>query len=65
MGMGMSPKDSVAAALKRISRFYPSYSGAMIAVTTTGEYGAAFTGFGGFQYTVFSPQLGTSTVLNA
>ena len=65
MGMGRSPRDAIVAALTRIRSFYPTYSGAMVAVTTAGEYGAAFTGFGGFQYTVYNPELGTSTVMDA
>lgn len=64
MGLGASPKDAATAALRKISTFYPHYSGALIAVTTSGEYGAAYTGFGGFQYTVYNPKLGNSTVLD-
>lgn len=65
MEMGMHPQDAVVAALKKIKGFYPSYHGAMVAVTTAGVYGAAYTGFGGFQYTVYNPELGKSTVLNS
>ena len=65
MSVGVHPKDAAMAALEKIHKFYPNYSGALIAVTTSGEYGAAFSGFGGFQYTVYSPELGKSTILNA
>ena len=63
MAAGMSPDQAAAAALRKISIFYPHYSGALIAVTSTGEYGAASTGFNGFQYTVYNPRLGVSTVM--
>ena len=65
MGQGMSPKDAITAVLKKISKFYPTYSGAMVAATTSGEYGAAYVGFSYFPYTVFNTDLGQSTVLNA
>lgn len=65
MGMGVSPKDAIEAALKKIKFYYPDFNGAMVAVTTSGEYGAGYSGFGGFQYTLFNPELGESTVLNA
>ncbi len=64
MSMGMSPVDAVTSALKNIAIFYPNYSGAMVAVTTSGDYGAAYTQFDGFSYTVFNPILGKSTVVN-
>ena len=63
MANGRSPKDAVQAALDKISKFYPNYSGGLIAITTKGEYGAASRGFGGFQYTVYNPKLGNSTVI--
>ncbi len=65
MAAGMSPKDAVDAALKKITVFYPKYYGAMIAVTTAGEYGAGYTTFVGFPYTVYNPELGKSTVIYA
>lgn len=65
MGLGMSPKDAITAVLKKISKFYPTYSGAMVAATTSGKYGAAYVGFGGFPYTVYTTDLGHSTVMNA
>lgn len=65
MGMGMSPKDAITAVLNKISKFYPTYSGAMVAATTSGEYGAAYLGFSYFPYTVYNTALGHSTVMNA
>lgn len=65
MAAGMQPKDAATAALQKISTFYPSFSGALIAVTTTGEHGAAYMGFGGFQYTLYNPDLGKPTLINA
>jgi N4-(beta-N-acetylglucosaminyl)-L-asparaginase len=65
MRTGTSPKDAIKTALDRIKVYYPNFSGAMVAVTTKGEYGAGSTGFGGFQYTLYNPQLGKSTVMNA
>lgn len=65
MGMGVSPKDAIKAALNKIKFYYPNFSGAMVAVTTAGEHGAGYTGFSEFQYTLYNPDLGKSTVLNA
>ena len=64
MRMGMSPDAAITAALKKISTYYPNYYGAMVAVTTSGEYGAAYTQFDGFSYTVFNPKLGKSTIIH-
>ncbi len=64
MRLGMKPADAVTVALKKISTYYPTYSGAMIAVTTSGEYGAAYTRFNGFSYTVYNPALKNSTVIH-
>lgn len=65
MRMGVSPKDAIKAALDKIKLSYPNFSGAMIAATTKGEYGAGYYGFSGFQYTVYNPDLAKSTVLDA
>ena len=64
MKMGMKPADAVTAALEKINTYYPTYTGAMVAVTTAGEYGAAYKRFNGFSYTVFNPTLGNSTVID-
>ena len=65
MASGMSPTDAAKAALDKISTYYPTFSGALIAISITGEYGAAYRNFGGFPYTVYNPDLGQSTIINA
>ncbi len=65
MAAGMSPTAAAQAALDKISIYYPNYSGALIAVSISGEYGAAYRNFAGFPYTVYNPDLGQSTILNA
>jgi len=39
MRSGVDPNDAAAAAIKRISRVYPSSSAAVIALNMTGHYG--------------------------
>ena len=65
MRTGTSPKDAIKAALDKIKLFYPKFNGALIAATTSGEYGAGYSGFAGFQYTLYNPDLGKSTVMDA
>lgn len=63
MRRGNSPTEAAQEAIKEILNYYPTYSGALIAVNTTGYYGAAYTGFSSFHYTVYNPTLGQSTVV--
>ena len=39
MRLGMDPTAAVEDALKRINRYYPEYSGALVAVNISGAYG--------------------------
>ena len=66
MASGMSPTDAAKAALDKISIYYPTFSGALIAVSITGEFGAAYKNFAdGFPYAVYNPDLGQSTIFYA
>lgn len=63
MKRGATPSEAATEALKEILTYYPSYGGGLIAVNVTGSYGAAYTGFSSFHYTVYNPILGNSTVI--
>jgi len=65
MSAGITPTAAAQAALAKISFYYPDFAGAIVAVDATGAYGAAYRNFAGFPYTVYSPELGKSTILNA
>ena len=39
MRAGMSPTDAVKEALDHIASYYPTFSGALVAVNVNGEYG--------------------------
>ena len=65
MRRGMSPTAAAQDAIKAIAEFYPTFSGAIIAVNATGGYSAASNGLGfPFRYTVYNPTLGNSTVVS-
>ncbi|OXA52414.1 N(4)-(Beta-N-acetylglucosaminyl)-L-asparaginase isoform X2 [Folsomia candida] len=60
MGMGLSPTEAAEEAIQKIARFYPTFSGALVAVNLRGEYGAACHGIAtGFPYCV-SPEAGSN-----
>ncbi len=63
MKAGASPGEAATEALDEIQAYYPSYGGALIAVNASGYYGAAYTGFPSFRYTVYNPILGNSSVI--
>ena len=63
MKRGKSPTVAAQEAISEIKAYYPSYGGALIAVNVSGDYGAAYSGFGSFHFTVYNPVLGTSTVV--
>jgi hypothetical protein len=44
MRRGMNPKDAVEDAISRIRRFYPTFLGALVAVSLNGEHAAATNG---------------------
>lgn len=53
MGNGMKPQDAAAVAISRIVKYYPTFSGALVAVNLKGEFGAACHGISnGFPYCV-------------
>jgi len=64
MKQGKSPTEAAQEAIKEIAQYYPSYGGALIAVNVSGYYGAAYTGFNSFEYTVYNPTLVNSTVIH-
>ncbi len=62
----MSPTAAAAqASLDKISTYYPTFKGALIAVAASGVYGAAYKNLDSFPYTVYNLDLGKSTVFNA
>ena len=63
MRHGMSPTAAAEDALSKIADFYPAFSGALVAVNISGDYGAASHGFANFKYTVYNPIFGNSTVI--
>ena len=65
MSAGITPAAAAQAALAKISFYYPDFAGAIVAVNAVGVYGAAYRNFAGFPYTVYNPDLGNSTILNA
>lgn len=61
MASGLSPKAAAEYAILKIARYYPTFSGALVAVNLKGEYGAACHGIqGGFPYCVSSPGTGNN-----
>lgn len=64
MRRGVSPTSAAEDAIQTIAKFYPTFSGALVAVNSSGDYGAASHGFSGFSYTVYNPILGNSTVIS-
>ncbi|XP_033112945.1 N(4)-(Beta-N-acetylglucosaminyl)-L-asparaginase-like [Anneissia japonica] len=62
MRQGMDPTSAAQDAIKRIIRFYPQFSGALVAITKSGSYGAACHGFGTFHYSVRNRNMQNVTV---
>ncbi|XP_078369248.1 N(4)-(Beta-N-acetylglucosaminyl)-L-asparaginase-like isoform X1 [Oculina patagonica] len=62
MRQGKSPSEAASLALARIARYYPKYSGGLVAVNKDGEFGAAAHGWTFFKYSVCNPDLGKVTV---
>lgn len=52
MRRGASPGDAAQTAIKRIAAHYPDFMGAVIALTKTGQYGAACHGITLFPFVV-------------
>ena len=64
MRQGMDPSCAAGQALLRISKHYPEFSGAIVALKIDGSYGAACYGFKNFTYALANSQLGDSKVLS-
>lgn len=60
MRNGLPPADAADKALKRVAKFYPNFMGAVVAVSISGEYGAACHGIpSGFPYSIMNPLMET------
>ena len=56
MRQGDSPAEAAEKAIRQIIRTYPTFSGALIAMTVKGQYGAACHNINrGFRYSVRGP----------
>lgn len=65
MQNGLSPEEAASGALKPIIKKYPHFSGAIVAASISGEYGAACHNFGGAaQYTVRTSSMQNATVFS-
>eukprot|EP00057_Strongylocentrotus_purpuratus_P013975 XP_011668449.1 PREDICTED: N(4)-(Beta-N-acetylglucosaminyl)-L-asparaginase [Strongylocentrotus purpuratus] len=60
---GMAPDKACQSALQRIIKYHPDFSGALIAATIDGNYGAACHGFSSFHYSVRNPSMSSVQVL--
>ncbi|KAI4463469.1 l-asparaginase [Holotrichia oblita] len=60
---GASPAEAAKIAVARIVEFYPEFSGAVIAVSVNGEYGAACNGMAEFPFAVRDDSLNGTIVL--
>ncbi|KAL1114915.1 hypothetical protein AAG570_007739, partial [Ranatra chinensis] len=63
MRNGTSPKDASTEAIRRITKYYPKFSGAVIAVNKKGKFSAACHGIPEFPFSVASPSYPEVTVL--
>ncbi|KAG7153285.1 N(4)-(Beta-N-acetylglucosaminyl)-L-asparaginase-like [Homarus americanus] len=64
MRNGLAPDKAAETALRQIASYYSNFMGAVVAVTISGEYGAACHGFDKFPYSVVNSELKTVTVMN-
>lgn len=55
MHRGTAPQKAAELAILRIKRFYPKFSGAIVAANKNGTYGAACAGWPTFGYSVVGP----------
>lgn len=60
---GASAAEAAKIAVARIVEFYPEFSGAVIAVSIDGEYGAACNGMAEFPFAVRNDDLDETVVL--
>lgn len=54
--LGLKPTEAAEFALRRVIRYYPKFSGAVVVADKNGNYGAACYGIDEFPYTLFNPQ---------
>lgn len=54
MRRGSSPTKAAQKAIKRITKYYPLFMGAVIALNKTGGYGAACNGMQEFPFVVYN-----------
>ncbi|VDI49120.1 N4-(beta-N-acetylglucosaminyl)-L-asparaginase [Mytilus galloprovincialis] len=62
MAAGVPPGIITKLTIQNIAKYYPKFSGALIAVDNKGTYGAACYGFPVFHYSVINPVLKTVTI---
>lgn len=62
MREGIPPLEAANIAIGRIVEFYPDFSGAVIAVTVKGEYGAACNGMAEFPFALINDDIHEATV---
>jgi isoaspartyl peptidase/L-asparaginase-like protein (Ntn-hydrolase superfamily) len=62
MRQGRTPKEATAEAIRRIMKFYPKFSGAVIGANIKGEHGAACAGMKTFGYSVVDQKIGGGKV---
>lgn len=58
-----TPSQAGETAIRRILKYYPKFSGAIIVVNAKGKYAAACHGLTSFPYSVCNPALGTVSIL--
>ncbi|XP_014217987.1 putative N(4)-(beta-N-acetylglucosaminyl)-L-asparaginase GA14866, partial [Copidosoma floridanum] len=65
MRQGMDPAEAAFVAVERIAKHYPKFSGAVIALNKTGQFGAACNNLpNGFPFYAVNRQLGEPTLYN-
>ncbi|XP_058790738.1 N(4)-(Beta-N-acetylglucosaminyl)-L-asparaginase-like [Phymastichus coffea] len=64
MRLGASPNAATETAIRRIAKYYPKFSGAVIALNKAGEYGANCHGYDSFPYYIANVETGAAKELN-
>lgn len=62
---GDHPKNAARLVINTIAKYYPDFSGAVIAVNNYGQYGAACHGFDKFPYSIANPEQNKVSILYA
>jgi len=63
MRNGLDPASAAEASLDRITRYYPDFNGAVVAVSVKGEIGAACRGFQSFHYCMRNQETSKTVVV--